>query len=148
MLLNNFSLIVAIIGMVVKNKTPLATMEYIMLQLLSYIHADVLFFRKWLGRYRLEHIQAKSCPAEKDLGLILVDTRELKSQLLPSPLQCLEILYEVLPFKAKTMMESLIQISQDAVIKLEGEPVTTIDFVNVLKYDDNILYLNTAWEIL
>lgn len=35
---------------------------------------------------------------------------------------------------AKTMMDGLIQLSQDAVIKLEGEPVSTIDYVNVLKY--------------
>lgn len=52
---------------------------------------DVMFFRKWLGRYRLEHIQAKACPAEKDLGLILIDTNQLKAQLLPSPVKCLEV---------------------------------------------------------
>ena len=52
---------------------------------------DVTFFRKWLGRYRLEHIQAKACPMEKDLGLILVDTNTLKAQLLPSPIKCLEV---------------------------------------------------------
>ena len=53
--------------------------------------SDVMFFQKWLGRYRLEHIQAKNCPAEKDLGLILIDSQELKEQLLPSPLRCLEV---------------------------------------------------------
>lgn len=94
---------------------------------------DVAFYRKWLGRYRLEHIQAKACPTEKQLGLILVDTREMKSELLPSPLKCLDKLYEILPYEAKTIMDRLILIAQDAVIKLEGEPVTTIDFVNVLK---------------
>ena len=50
-----------------------------------------MFFRKSLGRYRLEHIQAKRCPLEKDLGLILVDTNHLKAQLLPSPIKCLEV---------------------------------------------------------
>lgn len=96
--------------------------------------ADVAFFHKWLGRYRLEHIQAKSCPTEKELGLILVDTRDMKSELLPSPLKCLELLYDLLPYKAKSIMERLIQIAQDAVIKLEGEPVNTMDFVNILTY--------------
>ena len=95
---------------------------------------DVSFFRKWLGRYRLEHIQAKACPTEKELGLILVDTRDMKSELLPSPLKCLDILYEILPHKAKTIMERLIQVAQDAVIKLEGDPVTTMDYVNILTY--------------
>ena len=58
----------------------------------------------------------------------------MKMELLPSPLKCLEILYEILPNKAKTIMDRLIQIAQDAVIKLEGEPITTMDFVNVLRY--------------
>ena len=53
--------------------------------------SDVMFFQKWLGRYRLEHIQAKNCPTEKDLGLILIDSQELKEQLLPSPLRCLKV---------------------------------------------------------
>ena len=86
-----------------------------------------------MGRYRLEHIQAKACPVEKQLGLILVDTRDMKSNLLPSPLKCLDILYEILPFQAKTIMDRLILVAQDAVIKLEGEPLATMDFVNVLK---------------
>lgn len=80
----------------------------------------------------MEHIQAKSCPTEKYLGLILIDTEEMKSELLPSPLKCLESIYEILPHKAKTIMERLIQVAQDAVIKLEGEPVNTMDFVNIL----------------
>lgn len=58
----------------------------------EYLCTDVVFFRKWLGRYRLEHVQAKACPTEKDLGLILVDTNQLKAQLLPSPVKCLEVL--------------------------------------------------------
>ena len=31
-------------------------------------------------------------------------------------------------------MERLIAVSQDAVFKLESEPVSTVDFVNLLKY--------------
>ena len=63
--------------------------EYLILHVLLCI--DVVFFRKWLGRYRLEHIQAKVCPTEKDLGLILIDTNQLKAQLLPSPIKCIEV---------------------------------------------------------
>lgn len=105
---------------------------------------DVFFYRKWLGRYRLEHILAKTCPIEKELGLILVDSQDMKMELLPSPLKCLDILYEILPNKAKTIMDRLIQIAQDAVIKLEGEPVTTMDFVNVLRYNNDILYCSRS----
>ena len=68
-------------------------LAYSLLLWLCYVHVDVVFFRKWLGRYRLEHIQAKACPTEKDLGLLLVDTNQLKAQLLPSPVKCLEVLF-------------------------------------------------------
>ena len=53
---------------------------------------DVEFYRLWLGRYRLQHVRAKDCPSAKDLGLMLVDTTELRNQLLPSPIRCLEVL--------------------------------------------------------
>ncbi len=59
---------------------------------------DVDFFRKWLGRYRLEHIQCKNCPVEKDLGLLLVSTESLKSELLPSPLKCLNVSIHVIAY--------------------------------------------------
>ena len=49
-------------------------------------------------------------------------------------LDWLQIIHEVLPHKAKTIMDHLIATSQDAVIKLEGEPASTIDFVNLLKW--------------
>ena len=48
-----------------------------------------------------------------------------------SPLQAL---HEIMPRKAKTMMDRLIQLSQDAVIKLEGDPTSTIDYVNLLRF--------------
>ena len=48
-------------------------------------------------------------------------------------LMFLQIIHDVLPHKAKTIMERLIMTSQDAVIKLEGEPASTIDYVNLLK---------------
>ena len=45
----------------------------------------------------------------------------------------LQAIHDVLPYKAKSMMERLIQTSQDAVIKLEGDPSSTIDYVNLLQ---------------
>lgn len=58
---------------------------------LHFLHVDVEFYRLWLGRYRLQHIRAKDCPTTKDLGLMLVDTTELRNDLLPSPIRCLEV---------------------------------------------------------
>ena len=53
--------------------------------------ADVAFFRRSLYRYRRQHLQAMNCPTEKDLGLLLVDTKELKAELIPSPVRCLDV---------------------------------------------------------
>ena len=44
-----------------------------------------------------------------------------------------QALYDIMPDKAKTMMDRLIKISQDAVFKLEGEPTSTLDYVNLLR---------------
>ena len=44
----------------------------------------------------------------------------------------------MIPVKAKSMMDRLIQVSQDAVFKLESEPSTTIDYVNLLTFLDEI----------
>ena len=66
----------------------------------------------------------------------------------PFYVQCIsQAIHDTLPFKAKVMMERLIAVSQDAVFKLETEPISTLDFVNLLKLvyappDD--LYLGLA----
>lgn len=49
-----------------------------------------------------------------------------------------QAIHDTLPFKAKVMMERLIAVSQDAVFKLETEPVSTLDFVNLLKLVYNV----------
>ena len=58
----------------------------------SFLCVDVEFYRLWLGRYRLQHIRAMDCPSTKDLGLMLVNTTELRNQLLPSPIRCQEVI--------------------------------------------------------
>lgn len=43
-----------------------------------------------------------------------------------------------MPTKAKSMMDQLIQLSQDAVFRLETEPTTTIEYVNLLTFLEEI----------
>lgn len=54
-------------------------------------------------------------------------------KLISDPLILSQAIHDTLPFKAKMIMERLISVSQDAVFKLESEPVSTVDFVNLLK---------------
>ena len=46
------------------------------------------------------------------------------------------------------MMERLIAVSQDAVFKLESEPVSTVDFVNLLKSVSDQCHSYTTNEYL
>lgn len=43
-----------------------------------------------------------------------------------------------MPVKAKEMTDHLIQVSQEAVFKLEQEPSTTVDFVTLLTFLEEI----------
>ena len=54
-------------------------------------HTDVAFFRHSLVRYRRQHNQALACPKLKDVGMILVDTNDLREDLLPNPMRCLKV---------------------------------------------------------
>ncbi len=44
-----------------------------------------------------------------------------------------QVLYDILPSMAKSMMDRLIQLSQDAVFRLEGDPSSTIDYVRLIQ---------------
>ena len=57
----------------------------------SHTHTDVAFFRHSLVRYRRQHNQALACPKLKDVGMILVDTNDLREDLLPNPMRCLKV---------------------------------------------------------
>ena len=43
-----------------------------------------------------------------------------------------------MPVKAKQMTDQLIQVSQEAVFKLEQDPSSTVDFVTLLTFLDEI----------
>ena len=49
-----------------------------------------------------------------------------------------QAIHEVMPAKAKAMMDRIITISQDAVFKLETEPNGTIEYVKLLSFLDEI----------
>ena len=43
-----------------------------------------------------------------------------------------------MPAKAKSMMDRLIQLSQDATFRLETEPTSTMEYVSLLTFLDEI----------
>ncbi|XP_076873752.1 dynein axonemal heavy chain 6 isoform X2 [Brachyhypopomus gauderio] len=98
----------------------------------------VAFFDERLEKYHRQHKDVLSINPKRVLGLLLVDTSQLKNQLTPSPLRCLEAIHEMLPLLAKKKMDAIITEVQDAQFKLELVPTATIEYVNSLTFLEEI----------
>ncbi|XP_041935143.1 dynein heavy chain 6, axonemal [Alosa sapidissima] len=96
------------------------------------------FFAESLKKYHSEHQQALAIQQKRHLGMLLVDTTQLKGTLIPSPLRCLEAINDMLPLLAKKKMDSIIAEVQDAQFKLEFAPSSTLDYVNSLTFLEEI----------
>ncbi len=53
--------------------------------------AEVAFFGNSLDKYHREHKEALAIKLKRPLGILLVDTTQLKQKLIPSPLRCIEV---------------------------------------------------------
>ncbi|BFZ25685.1 hypothetical protein BsWGS_28724 [Bradybaena similaris] len=99
---------------------------------------DVQFFSDHLEKYNTQHKMALHIAEKRPTGLLLVDATKMKSLLTPSPLRCLDAIYEMLPVLARREVDRLIAELQDANFKLEVTPTTTLEFVNALNFLDEI----------
>ena len=70
----------------------------------------------------------------------MVDTMELKKQLKPSTMRCLEVIHKILPKKAKELLDQLIEFAQDANARLLNIPSSTKEYV------ENISFINSVQE--
>ncbi|XP_054978204.1 dynein axonemal heavy chain 6 [Sorex araneus] len=112
--------------------------ESLDLQALKLQEPDVKFFREQLEKYHKQHKDAVALRPTRNVGLLLIDTKQLKEKLIPSPLRCLEVLNLMLPRLSKRKVDSIISEAQDAEYKLEFVPSTTIEYVNSLVFLDEI----------
>ncbi|KAL4640265.1 dynein heavy chain 6, axonemal [Arapaima gigas] len=101
-------------------------------------HGSLDFFGKSLEKYHQEHKEALTIQQKMELGLLLVDTTQLKGKLVPSPLRCLEAIHDMLPLLAKKKMDAIIAEAQDAQFQLELVPTATIEYVKSLTFLDEI----------
>uniref|UniRef100_A0A6Q2Z4C9 Dynein, axonemal, heavy chain 6 n=1 Tax=Esox lucius TaxID=8010 RepID=A0A6Q2Z4C9_ESOLU len=99
---------------------------------------DVSFYGESLGKYHRQHQEALNIQQKRHLGLLLVDTTQLKAKLIPSPLRCLETINDMLPLLAKRKMEAIMTEAQDAQFRLEFVPTATAEFVNSLTFLEEI----------
>ncbi|XP_078146083.1 dynein axonemal heavy chain 6 [Centroberyx gerrardi] len=98
----------------------------------------VSFFGERLEKYHRERKEALAIQQKRHLGLLLVDTTQLKDKLISSPLRCLEVINEMLPLLAKRKLDAIIAEAQDAQLKLEFIPSATTGFVDSLTFLDEI----------
>ncbi|KAM5227834.1 dynein axonemal heavy chain 6 [Ctenodactylus gundi] len=112
--------------------------ESLDLQALKLQEPDVKFFSEQLEKYHKQHKDAISLRPTRNVGLLLIDTKQLKEKLIPSPLRCLEVLNGMLPRLSKKKVDAIISEAQDAEYKLEFMPTTTIEYVNSLVFLDEI----------
>uniref|UniRef100_A0A8D0GTF0 Dynein axonemal heavy chain 6 n=1 Tax=Sphenodon punctatus TaxID=8508 RepID=A0A8D0GTF0_SPHPU len=96
------------------------------------------FFAAQLEKYHREHKEALAIKQKRNLGLLLIDAKQLKEKLTPSPKRCLEVINDMLPVIAKKKGAAIIVEAQDAKFKLEILPSTTTEYVNSLTFLDEI----------
>uniref|UniRef100_A0A8C2LDF4 Dynein, axonemal, heavy chain 6 n=1 Tax=Cricetulus griseus TaxID=10029 RepID=A0A8C2LDF4_CRIGR len=112
--------------------------ESLDLQALKQQEPDVKFFSTQLEKYHKQHKDSVALRPTRNVGLLLIDTKQLKEKLIPSPLRCLEVLNSMLPRLSKKKVDAIISEAQDAEYKLEFIPSTTIEYVNSLVFLDEI----------
>uniref|UniRef100_A0A667W9Y7 Dynein axonemal heavy chain 6 n=1 Tax=Myripristis murdjan TaxID=586833 RepID=A0A667W9Y7_9TELE len=98
----------------------------------------VAFFSDRLKKYHSQHREALAIQQKRHLGLLLINTTQLRDKLISSPLRCLEVINEMLPLLAKRQLDAIVAEAQDAQFKLEYIPSTTTEFVNSLTFLDEI----------
>ncbi|KAL1282482.1 hypothetical protein QQF64_001285, partial [Cirrhinus molitorella] len=99
---------------------------------------EVAFFGNSLDKYHREHKEALAIKQKRPLGILLVDTTQLKHKLIPSPLRCIEAINDILPQLAKKKMDDIIAEAQDAQFKLDFVPMVTNEYVNSLNFLEEI----------
>ncbi|XP_010633543.1 dynein heavy chain 6, axonemal [Fukomys damarensis] len=112
--------------------------ESLDLQALKLQEPDIKYFSEQLEKYHKQHKDAVALRPTRNVGLLLIDTKQLKEKLIPSPLRCLQVLNIMLPHLSKKKVDAIISEAQDAAYKLEFIPTTTIEYVNSLVFLDEI----------
>uniref|UniRef100_A0A6I8NU96 Dynein axonemal heavy chain 6 n=1 Tax=Ornithorhynchus anatinus TaxID=9258 RepID=A0A6I8NU96_ORNAN len=112
--------------------------ENLDLEALKQQEPGVSFFAEQLEKYHREHKDALAIKPTRNLGMLLIDTIELRKKLIPSPKRCLEVINEMLPILSKKKVDAIISEAQDAQYKLEFVPSATLEYVNTLNFLDEI----------
>ena len=97
---------------------------------------EVEAFMEAIAAYKAQMDEFKEMPCFADVGMMLVDSREMKSQMMPSPLSCIKAIREYLPQLAQRCAQALVDQVGSMNPVIAGEPNTVEAFVNKKKTKD------------
>ncbi|KAM7536598.1 hypothetical protein Aperf_G00000086397 [Anoplocephala perfoliata] len=98
------------------------------------ITEDVEFFREKLATYTRQCKITRLIPATRALGLFNVDSSVFRNAVIPSPLRCLDCVYEILPAVARQEVDRLTKEAQEGEYTLSLTLTTAVDYVNHLTF--------------
>mmetsp|Transcript_11032 Transcript_11032/g.41100 ORF Transcript_11032/g.41100 Transcript_11032/m.41100 type:complete len:2117 (-) Transcript_11032:6020-12370(-) len=108
------------------------------------------WFRQEIEKYKNQNDLVRKMATSKNLGMFLVDSKDLKDIFLPSPKRCLNAIYSFLPILAREKNDSLFADLKESVSKLQTPPSTVEDFVQYLsdmqRIGDNLPQLEDRFD--
>ena len=92
------------------------------------------FFSESLSKYKQMYSEACAIQTVAQVGPILIDCTSFKNEVMPSPLQCLDVIQRALPKNAAKKNAQLLAEIGSCITKLEVEPTTTAEYVDSITY--------------
>jgi len=96
------------------------------------------WFRDQMDMYKKQHEDVNHIRKQKRCGLYMVQTKNLKEFMLPSPMKCLDAFFQLLPVLAYEMNKVLLDEVVDAVKRLSAEPQSVEEFVEFVQFHQHI----------
>ncbi|CAM9594527.1 unnamed protein product [Heterosigma akashiwo] len=95
----------------------------------KYKTADLELYRAEIARYRGQAAEFEGIPREAHVGILRVESAELKRRLMPSPVLCIQALKKLLPELMSEHAKALLDVLADLVPVVTGAPSTVEHFV-------------------
>lgn len=97
------------------------------------------YFSESISKYKSQISSVNAMPTSNTVGVFLVDSAKLKETLVPSPLNCLKDIQDLLPVLAKAKNEALLSDLSIANQMLGSTPASVEEFVEYLQYLQSVI---------
>ena len=109
----------------------------------TYKDLDLDAMEAEIDKYKGQNTSFQNIPRLTDVGVIRLDTIDLRFMLIPSPIRCLESLQDLLPILIRSASEKLMNEAINKVKVLTKEIENVKEFITVRKYLSNC---EKEWE--